>query len=358
MEPQSGKSVVALGLMELLSARVERLGFFRPDRAGSATRPTRRSSSIRRRYQLGAPHEEMYALIAGRGGAIGDLRGAAEARRRGVQGAGAAAAISSLCEGTDFTGAAPALDFGLNADLANELGAPVLVVVKAGSPDGDASRRSAPPATRSQHKGCTIFGVVVNRVAADAHGRDPAPRSRRRTAASRSTSSPSCRSSPAPTVAEMAAALGRRDHVRPRRRGPPARGARRPGRGDERGALHRRSRRRHARDRSRRPAGHPRRQPRLDGLARRSRPSPASSLTGGYPLERERPRGCSRARRSRCSRSPQPHARRGGGGAVGAAAASARRTSARSRTALGRVRSGRRHGRARAADRARAAVPA
>ena len=30
MEPQSGKSVVALGLMELLSARTDRVGFFRP----------------------------------------------------------------------------------------------------------------------------------------------------------------------------------------------------------------------------------------------------------------------------------------------------------------------------------------
>ena len=30
MEPESGKSVVALGVMELLSRRVERLGCFRP----------------------------------------------------------------------------------------------------------------------------------------------------------------------------------------------------------------------------------------------------------------------------------------------------------------------------------------
>ena len=34
-----------------------------------------------------------------------------------------------VCEGTDFAGSAPALDFGLSADIANELGAPVLVVV-------------------------------------------------------------------------------------------------------------------------------------------------------------------------------------------------------------------------------------
>ena len=71
-----------------------------------------------------------------------------------------------VCEGTDFTGAAPALDFGLNADLANELGAPVLVVVKAGSPANTAA--SVRVARDSlHHKGCTVFGVLVNRVAAD-----------------------------------------------------------------------------------------------------------------------------------------------------------------------------------------------
>ena len=31
-QPQSGKSVVTLGLMELLSTRVQRLGFFREQR--------------------------------------------------------------------------------------------------------------------------------------------------------------------------------------------------------------------------------------------------------------------------------------------------------------------------------------
>jgi phosphate acetyltransferase len=68
-----------------------------------------------------------------------------------------------LCEGTDFTSATSALDYGLNADLANELGAPVLVVVKGSSPDETVA---AVQAARNslKHKGCTIFGVLVNRV--------------------------------------------------------------------------------------------------------------------------------------------------------------------------------------------------
>jgi hypothetical protein len=136
MEPQSGKSIVALGLMELLSARVERLGFFRPI-VPTSDEPDPQIELIRRRYRLETSYEEMHALSEEEASATSDYE---DLRKRVV------AAYRPLdrrcdfvvCEGTDFTGAAPALDFGLNADLANELGAPVLVVVKGGSPDDTA----------------------------------------------------------------------------------------------------------------------------------------------------------------------------------------------------------------------------
>src|SRR2546428_13786861 len=61
MEPQSGKSVVTLGLMELLSTRVQRLGFFRPI-VPSATEQDTEIELIRSRYQLDFSYEEMHAL--------------------------------------------------------------------------------------------------------------------------------------------------------------------------------------------------------------------------------------------------------------------------------------------------------
>src|ERR671937_199107 len=61
MEPQSGKSIVTLGLMELLSTRVQRLGFFRPI-VPSATDADPEIELIRSRYQLDGRYEEMYAL--------------------------------------------------------------------------------------------------------------------------------------------------------------------------------------------------------------------------------------------------------------------------------------------------------
>jgi phosphate acetyltransferase len=161
MEPQSGKSVIALGMMELLSARVERLGFFRPI-VPSATHADPQIELIRSRYQLEAAHDEMHALSQDEASLIPEYD---ELRKR-VVGAYKPLELRCdfvLCEGTDFTGATTALDYGLNADLANELGAPVLVVVKASTPEqAVASVRAA--RNSLAHKGCTIFGIVVNRV--------------------------------------------------------------------------------------------------------------------------------------------------------------------------------------------------
>jgi phosphate acetyltransferase len=162
MEPQSGKTVVSLGIMELLSTRVERPGYFRPIVPAD---PDPAIELIRRRYRLGTPPEQMRALTENEAVALGDYE---EQRKRVVE---AYKTLESqcdfvLCEGTDFVGSAPALDFGRNADLANELGAAVLVVVRGDTADEvEASVRTARDALA--HKGCTLFGVVVNRIQPD-----------------------------------------------------------------------------------------------------------------------------------------------------------------------------------------------
>jgi phosphate acetyltransferase len=164
MEPQSGKSVVALGLMELLSARVERLGFFRPI-IPAAAGPDPQIELIRRRYHLKAPYEQMHALTEDEAAAIpayDELRKRVVAAYRHLEDE----CDFVLCEGTDFTSATSALDYGLNADLANELGAPVLVVVRAGTPEETVATVRAARNSLA-HKGCTTFGVVVNRAPAD-----------------------------------------------------------------------------------------------------------------------------------------------------------------------------------------------
>src|SRR2546423_4859733 len=165
MEPQSGKSVVALGIMELLSRRVQRLGFFRPI-VPSASEPDPQLELIRARYQLDLPYEDLHALSEAEAIAMPSYD---ELRKRVVESYKRLEQRCDfvVCEGTDFVGAAPALDFGRNADLANELGCPVLVVVKGGAPD---ETLAAVKAARSalEYKRCAIFGVFVNRVPPEA----------------------------------------------------------------------------------------------------------------------------------------------------------------------------------------------
>lgn len=161
MEARSGKSVVALGVMEMLSSRVEKRGFFRPI-VPSGPAPDPQIELMRRRYRLEGSYDQMYALTEDESN---EIRLYEDVRKRVVE---AYKALEQrcdfvLCEGTDFTGATPALAFGLNADLANELDAPVLAVVRASSTEETLSAVRAARASLL-HKGCAVLGVVVTRV--------------------------------------------------------------------------------------------------------------------------------------------------------------------------------------------------
>ncbi|HEX2233144.1 MAG TPA: phosphate acetyltransferase [Thermoleophilaceae bacterium] len=164
MAAQSGKSVVALGLMEMLASRAERVGFFRPI-VFSDGEADPEIELMRRRYGLDAPVEQMFAMSDGEAqAAIAEGR-RDEVKKRVVAAYRELAADrdAMVCEGTDFAGHTPALDFDLNAELANELGVPVLVVVSGRTPE-EAVEAARVAQESLREKGCELFGVVVNRV--------------------------------------------------------------------------------------------------------------------------------------------------------------------------------------------------
>ena len=168
MGPYSGKSVVALGFTEMLSARLQRIGFFRPI-IRSATEPDPQIELMRDRYQLQSSYSQMHGPTADAVTAL-IVHGEHEEIQKQVL-----TAYRELerhcdfvvCEGTDFVGSAPALDFDLNANLANQLGCPVLVVVN-GAASADIVEEVQLAREELQRKDCELFGVIVNRVAPDA----------------------------------------------------------------------------------------------------------------------------------------------------------------------------------------------
>ena len=171
MAPNSGKSLVALGVMELLSGHVEHVGFFRPViRAGD--RRDNDVELIRTRCQPEQPYESAYAVTheeARQMVAAGEnenLLRRIYSRFKALE----EQCEFVLCDGTDFTGVASAFEFDFNAEVANQLGCPVLIVANGrGSTRGEVVSLTRAARESFSDEGCTITATIVNRVAPEDH---------------------------------------------------------------------------------------------------------------------------------------------------------------------------------------------
>jgi phosphate acetyltransferase len=127
----SGKSLVVLGFMELLSAINRRVGFFRPIVSGDVHEDNL-TNLIRRRYDLPFPAAELYGCTASE---ASELVAAGRYDELLKQILSKFKALDEqcdmiLCAGTDYDGLVPSLEFDFNADLANNFGCTIVVVVK------------------------------------------------------------------------------------------------------------------------------------------------------------------------------------------------------------------------------------
>jgi phosphate acetyltransferase len=166
LEPRAGRSLVTLGIMELLTRRLGSVGYVRPV-VPSSREPDQRIELLRRRYELDLDPDEMAVFGSdevaelfgdGRGEEVfkGILDVAQEMEQRYP---------FVLYDGSDYTGAAASLEFDVNAQIANHLGAPVLAVVN-GSERLPGEVLDALHIARESlvNEGCTIAALVINRV--------------------------------------------------------------------------------------------------------------------------------------------------------------------------------------------------
>lgn len=166
MAPGSGKSVIALGIMELLSRRIRRLGYFRPV-VPSAKEPDNNIRLIKARYHLDLSYAEMVAYTHD---AARNLvaEGQSETVLKNI--------ISKykklerkcqfiLCEGTDFTDVGSAFEFDFNAEVARNLGSPILALVNGRNKSPDETIDAMQVTQESfEDKGCTVVATIINRV--------------------------------------------------------------------------------------------------------------------------------------------------------------------------------------------------
>ncbi len=161
LEPGTGKSVIALGMMEVLAGRTDRVGFFRPI-VGDGPDPL--VELMRERYGLaagpqGVTYAEVQALTSA--GRTEELVSRVVERFRALE----RDCDAVLCVGSDFADVSSPTEFALNLRLADNLGAAVLAVVsgrRKSAADVVAAVRFAQDALSSA--GSAVVGIVANRV--------------------------------------------------------------------------------------------------------------------------------------------------------------------------------------------------
>jgi phosphate acetyltransferase len=195
--PGSGKSAVALGLAELLSRKLPRIGVFRPFVDGAAADPT--LSLLRSRYHIGLDHQELFGVTSAQAAGMlsaGDgegLVGRIVERFRPI----ARDHDAVIVIGSDLDDEqSPTL--ALNARLANEFGAVVVAVVNGAGLDeqtvGSVARQAYHALVELD---ATVAAVVVNK----SSQRPPV-------LPVLCSTIPNVPTVAAPTVAEVAAAMG------------------------------------------------------------------------------------------------------------------------------------------------------
>jgi phosphate acetyltransferase len=166
-EPQSGKSVVLLGIMELLSRQVQKLGFFRPlVREGETKDDAIRLISSR--YHLPFPNRIRYGMTLQNARALVGEEKYDELLKRILQEYGSLESDCDVvvCLGTGFHDIPPGLALDFNIAVANNLGALVAPVATGyGRTPHEVVQRLSALFNLLETKRCEVLAVFVNRVA-------------------------------------------------------------------------------------------------------------------------------------------------------------------------------------------------
>ncbi|MFJ3215457.1 phosphate acetyltransferase [Kitasatospora sp. NPDC086801] len=173
-----GRQAVELGVMELLTRQVDRVGVFRPlvhaHAPGGEPGSDHVVELLRGRYRIDLPSSELYGLSYEEAAALQAARGQDELVSALVD---RFRALERRCQavlvlGTDFADTNIPDELAFNARLANEFGAAVLPVVGGHAEDPEAVVAEVRNAHRAfTDLGCETLAMIANRVAPGAKQR-------------------------------------------------------------------------------------------------------------------------------------------------------------------------------------------
>lgn len=166
-EPRSGKSAIALGVMQLLTRNVRNVAFFRPIINNNVDGGRDHDINlILKQFNLDVAYEDTYACT---------LTEARELFNEGKHAQLLETILNKykaleakydfvLCEGTDFQGKETPFEFDLNAEIAANLGCPVMLVVSGRAKSDDEIIESTQLTIDTMvEKGVELVSAVVNR---------------------------------------------------------------------------------------------------------------------------------------------------------------------------------------------------
>jgi phosphate acetyltransferase len=162
-----GRQVVDLGVMELLTRQVDRVGVFRPLVHDG---PDRLFELLRARYRLSQSAETVFGLDYQEAAAVQAEKGTDELVSLLVERFHRVARDYEvvLVLGSDFAATQLPDELALNARLANEFGASVIAVVGGKDQDAESVRAETRNAYRAYAGlGCDVLAMIVNRVASE-----------------------------------------------------------------------------------------------------------------------------------------------------------------------------------------------
>jgi len=167
-EARSGKSLVSLGIMELVLRKTKRAGFFRPiiNADQGVNRMDEDLNLISSYFGLETPYDQMYGYTRAEANDLVSLGREDEIIEGVIKKYGLLKQNCDfvLCEGTDFLGSTSAFEFDINAELSKNLGSPVLLVANAYQKSIEDILGSVSVSIGSlREKGCKIVATIVNR---------------------------------------------------------------------------------------------------------------------------------------------------------------------------------------------------
>jgi len=167
-EPYAGKSVIALGLVNMLLAKTKKVGFFKPIISQQANGvKDKHIEAVLNYFSLPIPYEDTYAftrqevLQQTESENWGEMINTIISKFKKLEDA----YDFTVIEGSDFLGEGIAFEFESNAAIAKNLGAPVLTIINGENKSTAQIVSSALNVLRNfESREVQVLGIVANRV--------------------------------------------------------------------------------------------------------------------------------------------------------------------------------------------------